>query len=511
MKNRFIRKFLVICAAMLFVCAVSVWAAAEETTPATPTDLTPVETADSVPGATEPETTEPDTTVPDTTEPQDPVNETIEPEEPAEGEDAADAVELVITKAVRVGDSWSGVMKKTKPAILKLDVAQAQQVNLLVQGRHVWIAVEKADRLTENPARTLTENSKAIISWHAEAGSYLITLGPVEPNLMAKANVSILDDAAYGEWLAQQQAEEVTEEEPTEVTEETEEQAEESAEEPEETEESEEPAEETVEEIPEEETEEAEEATDEPDEITEEEEETEELSESGADTDNPEETSEVSDVPETEEKESLEEKQEESITDKENEIKEKEDEAEKKAESEEDLILAGYYKVQVARTEGTDIYSQMDTESEVVSHLEAGAEMWVKSTDDALWAECYQNDEQDAGYLLWDDLIIILKEGQTETQEQEEETEELPARSVMLSSTLTNMTFISFGTEIHMQAELMNFQEDDVYTCQWQYSADGENYIDIENADELSYSYKLDTTNYSYSWRINIILDNEEE
>ena len=273
MKNRFIRKFLVICAAMLFVCAVSVWAAAEETTPATPTDLTPAETAESVPGTTEPETTEPETTEPDTTEPQDPVNETIEPEEPAEGEDAADAVELVITKAVRVGDSWSGVMKKTKPAILKLDVAQAQQVNLLVQGRHVWIAVEKADRLTENPHRTLTENSKAIISWHAEAGSYLITMGPVEPNLMAKANVSILDDAAYGVWLAQQQTEEVTEEEPAEVTEETEEPAEEPAEEPEETEGSEEPAEETVEEIPEEETDETEETTDEPDEITEEEEE----------------------------------------------------------------------------------------------------------------------------------------------------------------------------------------------------------------------------------------------
>lgn len=213
MKNRFIRKFLVICAAMLFVCAVSVWAAAEETTPATPTDLTPAETAESVPGTTEPETTEPETTEPDTTEPKDPADETTEPEEPAEDEDAADAVELVITKAVRVGDSWSGVMKKTKPAILKLDVAQAQQVNLLVKGRHVWITVEKADRLTENPARTLTENSQAIISWHAEAGSYLITLGPVEPNLMAKANVSILDDAAYAEWLAQQQAEEVTEEE----------------------------------------------------------------------------------------------------------------------------------------------------------------------------------------------------------------------------------------------------------------------------------------------------------
>lgn len=318
MKNRFIRKFLVICAAMLFVCAVSVWAAAEETTPATPTDLTPVETADSVPGATEPETTEPDTTVPDTTEPKDPVNETTEPEESAEDEEAADAVELVITKAVRVGDSWSGVMKKTKPAILKLDVAQAQQVNLLVQGRHVWIAVEKADRLTENPARTLTENSKAIISWHAEAGSYLITLGPVEPNLMAKANVSILNDAAYGEWLAQQQAEEVMEEEPTEVTEETEEPAEEPAEEPEETEESEEPAEETVEEIPEEETDETEETTDEPDEITEVEKETaenpEDEEETGEETaEEPEEITEEEPAEESEEgQEELEETEEET-------------------------------------------------------------------------------------------------------------------------------------------------------------------------------------------------------
>lgn len=230
MKNRFIRKFLVICAAMLFVCAVSVWAAAEGMTPATPTDL--------MPEITEPETTEPE----------------------AGDEEAADAVEIIITKAVGVGDSWSGVMKKTKPAILKLDVAQAQQVNLLVQGRHVWITVEKADSLTDTPARTLTENSQAIISWYAEAGSYLITLGPVEPNLMAKANVAILDDATYGEWLAQQQAEEATEEEPTEATEESEEPAEEKTEEPDEI------TEEEKEELPVDETTDETETGEEPDE-----------------------------------------------------------------------------------------------------------------------------------------------------------------------------------------------------------------------------------------------------
>ena len=47
MKNRFIQMFLVICAVMLIICTVSVWAAAEDVT-ATPTDLMPVEPAESV-------------------------------------------------------------------------------------------------------------------------------------------------------------------------------------------------------------------------------------------------------------------------------------------------------------------------------------------------------------------------------------------------------------------------------------------------------------------------------
>ena len=213
MKNRFIQMFLVICAVMLMICAVSVWAAAEDVT-ATPTDLAPVEQEESVPETTEPETTEPETTEPEATEPQAVEPETSDPEEAVE-EEAADSMEIIITKAVRIGDSWSGTMKKTKPAVLKLDIDHAQQVNLVVLGRHGWITVEKSDRLTENPARTLTndETSQTVISWYAEAGSYLVTLGPVEPNLMAKLNVSIMNDAAYSEWIAQQQAEEITEEE----------------------------------------------------------------------------------------------------------------------------------------------------------------------------------------------------------------------------------------------------------------------------------------------------------
>ena len=294
MKNRFTQMFLVFCAVMLMICAVSVWAAAENAV-ATPTDLAPVEQEESVPETTEPEITEPEKMEPETTDPEETVPAETEPEEaepeeaePEEAEpdasesetaepqaaesettepenadpeetieeDTADSVEIIITKAVRIGDSWSGTMKKTKPAVLKLDVERAQQVNLLVQGKHGWITVEKSDRLSDNPARTLTndETSQTVISWYAEAGSYLITMGPVEPNLMAKLNASIMNEAEYESWLAEQAEQE-------ELTEEPAEQAEEPAE-PEEETEKEESTEETENE-PIEETAEAEEKTEE--------------------------------------------------------------------------------------------------------------------------------------------------------------------------------------------------------------------------------------------------------
>ena len=181
MKNRFIRMFLVICAVILTICAVSVWACAEEAV-ATSTDLKPADSA----GAEETE------------------------------EEIADSLEIIITKAVQIGETWSGPMKKTKPAVLKLDVDYPQQINVLVTGKDIWVSVEKSDRVTENPARILTDEqtNQAVISWFAEAGSYLITVGPVEPNLMGKAQVVIMDNEAFAAWEAEQAAQEVPAEEP---------------------------------------------------------------------------------------------------------------------------------------------------------------------------------------------------------------------------------------------------------------------------------------------------------
>ena len=182
MKTLFNRTLSILCAVMMLSSIVSAWAAAEEE-PATPTDLNPSEREinPEVPG------------------------EGSEPEGEA-GEESIDSVEVVITKALTVGQSWEGKMKKTKPAVLKLDVTRPGPVYMLVEGKDVWATVEKSDCLTENPARTQTdpETDWMVISWEAEEGSYLITLGPVEPNIMAMATVTFMSKKTHEEWEAEE-------------------------------------------------------------------------------------------------------------------------------------------------------------------------------------------------------------------------------------------------------------------------------------------------------------------
>ena len=186
MKNRLERILSVICAAILMICALSA-CLAEEGLPATPTDLAPAQEEGTVPAAA--------------TEPAEEPQEKHVQEEP-EKEDSGDSVEMIITKAISVNDSWKGQMRKTKPAVLKLDLAKKQNVHVVVLGRNVWVTVEKTDQISENAPRTETDpdTGRTIISWEAEAGSYLITLGPVEPSPAARAEVLVMDDDTFGNW-----------------------------------------------------------------------------------------------------------------------------------------------------------------------------------------------------------------------------------------------------------------------------------------------------------------------
>ncbi len=216
MKIRFNRMLSFICAVMM-ICAACAWAYAEEV-PATPTDLSPAgETVPALPDP-EPAPAEEPEIVP-AAEPE--VKPTEVPKEET-AEEPIISVEVVITKTLAIGGSWEGKVSKTKPAILKLDVKQRCTVHIFVEGKDVWASVEKADHRTENPPRIQTDpdTERTIISLEAEEGSYLITLGPVEPNLLGMVAVTFMDNKAYTAWEAVQEANEQTEDEPEEEHEE---------------------------------------------------------------------------------------------------------------------------------------------------------------------------------------------------------------------------------------------------------------------------------------------------
>ena len=149
-----------------------------------------------------------------------PAAETAE-EEQAQEEDKP-GVEIVIAKTLQPGQSWNGTIKRKTPTILKLDVDYSRKVFILVEGEDVLASVQKADRYDETVSGTLTDAATKylVIELNAEAGSYLLSLHAGENSLLAKAAVSVMDQAAYDAWIAEQQ--EIEEEQPEETAEEPE-------------------------------------------------------------------------------------------------------------------------------------------------------------------------------------------------------------------------------------------------------------------------------------------------
>ena len=129
-----------------------------------------------------------------------------EPQTESEPEEDIGGKEILITKAIEIGETWEGTVRTTKPAILKLDVNKARKIYILVEGRGVWATVMKADQIEENPHRDLTDPdaNRAVLAWDAEKASYLVTLGPTEGRMMSKVRVTVMDEEAYEAWKAEQ-------------------------------------------------------------------------------------------------------------------------------------------------------------------------------------------------------------------------------------------------------------------------------------------------------------------
>ena len=318
----------------------------------------------------------------------------------------------------------------------------------------------------------------------------------------------ILPDGTVSDVYKLNTIEEAAEEEPVEEPEEgTEDQPQDETDE-EETEATEETQpEENPEELTEEETQE-EETAEETEETAEETEETEETGEEETEETEAEETAEEKPA-ETDTEEPA--AEEEETSEPEEETAEEENTEEEPTEEtevlppDEALLALGYYGTQVVMSNGADIFDSMEEDAEPIGHLEAGEPLWIRLTENEGWAEIYRADETaPAAYIRWDDVLINQK------PETEEEEEELPARSVEVTSTLWGMKSIPLGTEITMTAELINFREEDRCTYQWQYLDEQTNaYIDIPDANDLTYVYSIDTENFYYTWRLVVIIETD--
>ena len=180
-------------------------------------------------------------------------------------------------------------------------------------------------------------------------------------------------------------------------------------------------------------------------------------------------------------------------------------EIEKQMPSDEEMLEAGYIKVYVAIDIGANIYdSSVEYEGEEpADHLDLGTELWVKLIEGADRAQIYNLDEEaPVRYISLVDIIATMKP---------EDMGELPTRELIIHSSLEELQVIYVGTRVKIETELVNFLEDDVYKVKWQYSVDGEEYIDIEEANELTYRYIIDKENAHYFWKVTVELITEEE
>ena len=168
---------------------------------------------------------------------------------------------------------------------------------------------------------------------------------------------------------------------------------------------------------------------------------------------------------------------------------------EKQMLSDEEMLEMGYIKVYAAIDIGANVYGSIDGD-DVVAHLDVGTELWVKLIEAAERAFIFDLDENTPSrYINLVDIIATLKP---------EGMEKLPTREIVIHSnmdgTILNVLFV--GTKIELTAELVNFTEDDQYEVSWQYSPDGEEYKEIEDANDLEFSYVVDTENGNYFWKV---------
>lgn len=168
--------------------------------------------------------------------------------------------------------------------------------------------------------------------------------------------------------------------------------------------------------------------------------------------------------------------------------------------TEEELTAQGYVSAAVIRAEGAAIYPEEVESAEITAWLDAGTRLYVRIGDTAFGqAQAKLADGTTlSGWVKLEDIALLI----TEATE-----EELPVRTIRVTSTLDEMPVVTVGTEVELRAELTGFTDEDRYTVQWQYTQDGgETVLDAEGANELTWHYIVNKQNYSCAWRVMLTL-----
>ena len=170
-------------------------------------------------------------------------------------------------------------------------------------------------------------------------------------------------------------------------------------------------------------------------------------------------------------------------------------ETEKQPYTDEEMLEMGYVKVYVAIDIGANVYNGLGENLEAADHLDVNTELWVRIIENAERAEIIDPVELEGlGYINLVDIIATMKP---------EGMENLPTRQIVIHDVFKEfgMNVIFIGTEVPYELELINFMEDDHYEVQWLYSTDGEEFIEIPDANELTFTYVADAENTSYFWK----------
>ena len=168
-------------------------------------------------------------------------------------------------------------------------------------------------------------------------------------------------------------------------------------------------------------------------------------------------------------------------------------EIDKQMPSDEEMLAMGYIKVYVAIDIGANVYGSIDGD-DIVDHLDADTELWVKlieGADRALIVDLEENNN--ARYIYLVDIIATLKP---------EGMEDLPIRSIVILDNTPERGYYFYGEDVIMTIETQNFLEDDEYTIKWMFSMDnGETFEDAEGACEMTYSYTMEEDKVGCIWK----------